>query len=66
MDESEKALLKNITILRLLPQETQSKLLDKFTKKRYRFGEIIVREGEPADIFLPPNCWQSEGAHDNG
>ena len=51
MDESDKALLNNITILRLLPLATQKKLLDKFTKKNYKFGEIIVREGDPADIF---------------
>ena len=51
MDESDKALLKNITILRLLPVETQAKLLNKFTKKTYEFGDIIVREGDPAEVF---------------
>lgn len=51
MDESDKALLRDITILRLLPGDTQAKLLDKFSKKHYKFGEIIVREGDPADIF---------------
>ena len=51
MDESEKALLKNITILRLLPTETQAKLLCRFTQMHYKFGDVIVREGDPADIF---------------
>ena len=51
MDEYDKALLNNITILRLLPIATREKLLDKFTIKKFKFGEIIVREGEPADVF---------------
>ena len=51
MNESEKAILKNISILRLLPTETQTKLIKKFEEKDYKFGDVIVREGDPADVF---------------
>ncbi len=51
MDESNEKLLKEITILRLLPDETQEQLISKFVFLNFKFGEIIVKEGDPADSF---------------
>ena len=51
MDESDLTRLKDITILRLLPPDTQAKILQKFKKETFSFGQVIVKEGDQANVF---------------
>jgi len=44
-------LLSSSSFLRFVPEEQRALLCAKFTRARFEFGELIVREGETADAF---------------
>ena len=44
-------LLRNSPFLKFVPEEHRAKLCGMFRKERFEFGDLIVREGDPADAF---------------
>src|SRR5215472_6784135 len=48
---SERDLLEGLAILRFLPQSARALVVDSFVPVSFSFGDIIVREGDPADAF---------------
>lgn len=44
-------LLRSSPLLKFVPEDRQAKLAALFTRERFDFGDLIVREGEPADAF---------------
>ncbi len=44
-------LLQSSPLLKFIPEEQRAKLGDMFRRERYEFGDLIIREGEPADAF---------------
>jgi len=39
-------------MMRFVPEEHYARLRDSFTEERFEFGEVIVRQGDPADAFF--------------
>src|SRR5215471_5609212 len=48
---SDRDLLEGLAILRFLPQSARALVVDSFVPVSFSFGDIIVREGDPADAF---------------
>jgi ATP-binding cassette subfamily B protein len=44
-------LLRSSPFLKFVPEEHRAKLCGMFRKERFEFGDLIVREGDPADAF---------------
>jgi len=43
--------LRNSAFLKFVPEEQRAKLCEMFSRERFEFGDLIVREGEAADAF---------------
>jgi ATP-binding cassette subfamily B protein len=50
-NEADHSVLRDLPILRFLPEEVRRLILDSFVPASFTFGQPIVREGEPADGF---------------
>jgi ATP-binding cassette subfamily B protein len=51
--QTSESAIDDLEILRFLPEEVRSRVIDGFTPVSFSFGTAIVREGEPADaLFL--------------
>ncbi len=50
-DMNEEPFLTQSSVFRFLPPEHQDRVRSLFRKVRYDFGEVIVRQGDPADAF---------------
>jgi HlyB family type I secretion system ABC transporter len=44
-------LLRDSPLLKFIPEAQRARLGEMFGRERYEFGDLIVREGEPADAF---------------
>jgi ATP-binding cassette subfamily B protein len=44
-------LLQSSPLLKFIPEGQRAKLGEMFRRERYEFGDLIVREGDPADAF---------------
>ena len=44
--------LRASALMRFVPEAHQARLRERFTEERYEFGEVIVRQGDPADAFF--------------
>ncbi len=51
MIESSQTLLRGVAFFRFLPFEVMERITDRIQERRYGFGEVIVREGEPGDAL---------------
>ena len=48
----ERAMLERLELFRLLPSEARNVFVAAFEPVRFAFGEVIVRQGDPADALL--------------
>jgi ATP-binding cassette subfamily B protein len=51
MDDMEE-LLRNSPLLKFVPEERRATLWERFSRERFEFGDLIVREGDEADAFF--------------
>lgn len=51
-DEFDRRQLESLELFRLLPAEARAVFVAAFEPRRYAFGDVIVRQGEPADALL--------------
>ena len=44
--------LRDSALMRFVPEAHHAQLRERFTEERFEFGEVIVRQGDPADAFF--------------
>ena len=44
--------LRGSALMRFVPEAHQARLRERFTAEHFEFGEVIVRQGDPADAFF--------------